>query len=87
MRTICERAWSPAWWVGVGVLFLGLHIDIRIYRVHTKDMTTTENIQTIATTLLAQARAYIATQAKWDSLTEAEADKLSYKIVARYVAA
>ena len=18
MRTICERAWSPAWWVGVG---------------------------------------------------------------------
>ena len=44
MRTICERAWSPAWWVGVGVLFLAQRIDIRIYRVHTKDMTTTENI-------------------------------------------
>ena len=44
MRTICECAWSPAWWVGVGVLFLAWRIDIRIYMVHTKDMTTTENI-------------------------------------------
>ena len=26
MRTICERAWSPAWWVGVGV-GVGVSLD------------------------------------------------------------
>ena len=79
MRTICECAWSPAWWVGVGNLFLAQRIDIRIYRVHTKDMTTTRTT-TDAELRTAARDALLRVQAREDR-RQARLDELNPPIV------